>query len=126
MLAWLLVSSALASEWQDLFQRDLDKCESFPADAYETGLLFNPAGRRTYCERSRWQPLSSDGHSLVKTIDQQQIYEALPNQSIDREVRIRISLELPPRSHSDQFVLALLPIESKLSTFDKDVDFSKL
>lgn len=247
LLTWLLVSSALATEWQDLYQRDLNKCESFPAEAYETGLLFNPSGRRTYYERSRclqgvaieWrdtdlcgrvkerrslffsgnaisekackravaeqlaedlqhaesirsedfhrpvsahferphyagghfrlhietkgshagtyqirigvlmnassassavdgdatdhyiiedarQALGSEGRSLVKTIDQQQIFEVFRNQSMDREVRVRINLELPPRSHEDQFVLALLPIESRRSTFDMQVDFSKL
>jgi len=227
----------MADDWQELFQRDFGECESIPADAYETGLLFNPAGRRTYFQRSRclqrvaikwrdaqlcdrvkqrrslffsgdaisekacreavaeqiandieraesirvkelhklvasnfarphylggdfllhietegshpggyqirieaWpndssaslviddyrQPLGSSGHSLTRTIREHQVHQVLRNQSMDREVQVRITLELPPRSHADQFVLRLIPFESRRSTFDMQVDFSKL
>ncbi len=235
LLAWLMVSSAMADDWHELFKSDLGKCESIPANAYETGLLFNPAGRRTYFQRSRclqgvaikWRdaqlcdrvrqrrslffsgdaisesacqeavaeqlvddreraesvategfhrvigahlerphylggdflfrietegshpgsyqiridalrassasmiddyrtPMGSNGHSLVRSIRPHQISQALPDEGMDHVVKFRITLELPPRSHTDQFVLALIPIENRRSAFDITVDLSQL
>ncbi|MEX0915166.1 MAG: hypothetical protein WD397_02275 [Wenzhouxiangellaceae bacterium] len=235
LLAGLLVSTAIADDWRESFQNDLAECESIPADAYETGLLFNPAGRRTYFKRSRclqrvaiewrdlelcnrvkqrrsllfsgnavsekacranvaeqlkrdreraesihvddfhmlvgarlerphylggdyllhletegshsgsyqirievWpnsssgslvieeysQPLGSSGGSLMHTICQHKVRETLKRHSMDREVRVRIILELPLRTRTDQFVLALLPTESRRSTLDIKADLS--
>jgi len=47
LLACWMASSAASDDWRHQFPRDLGACESIPANAYQTGLLFNPAGRRS-------------------------------------------------------------------------------
>lgn len=235
-LAWTLIPNAWAVDWDERFRRQVAECEAIPDDAYQTGLLFNPAGRRTYFERSRclqavavewrdanlcarvkqrrslffsgyaisekacrddvaeqlasdraaadtirvedihrlgdvrferngngsdfdvriqttgshpgsyqirievWlddaskpvviddyrQPLGSNGSSLSHFIQAQQVRDAFGNRSLDREVRVRITLELPPRSHADQFVLILIPAEKRRSSSEARVNFANL
>lgn len=49
----LVISVSDAADQEERFQRGVALCVAIPADAYETGLIFNPAGHRSYLKRSR-------------------------------------------------------------------------
>lgn len=49
----LVISVSDAADQAERFQRGVALCGAIPVDAYETGLIFNPAGHRSYFGRSR-------------------------------------------------------------------------
>lgn len=63
------------------------------------------------------QPLGSEGHTLQRTIPNQLFREAFDGHIPDREVRIRITLELPLPRHKDLFVLSQFSPETRRSIF---------
>lgn len=55
LAANLIIPVSTAADREEQFQRGMALCEAIPANAYETGLAFNPAGHRSYFKRSRCQ-----------------------------------------------------------------------
>lgn len=53
LVANLISPVSVAADREARFQHGAALCEAIPADAYETGLLFNPDGHRSYFKRSR-------------------------------------------------------------------------
>lgn len=53
LAANLIIPVSTAADREEQFQRGLALCEAIPANAYETGLAFNPAGHRSFFKRSR-------------------------------------------------------------------------
>ncbi|MFU8831795.1 MAG: hypothetical protein ACNA7J_06515 [Wenzhouxiangella sp.] len=64
------------------------------------------------------QPLGGDGHSLTGTIPNQRLREVFGGSIPDHEIRARITLALPPRSHRDQFVLTQIPEAARRSQIE--------
>ncbi len=62
------------------------------------------------------QPLGSDSATLTRTIPDQRLCEAFASTKPGQGVRARATLELPPRTHTDQFVLTRIPAEARRST----------
>lgn len=55
------------------------------------------------------QPLGTDGERLTRIIPNQRLREAFGGTIPNREIRARVTLALPPRSHSDLFILGQIP-----------------